>query len=104
MSLTMLCSEFCADRLGWKRFLFFPTGVTYLRERSSEETTLPTLDEIAEEVEKQLIEYCAGRLEVNLNGFTRDGKGFKFPDYLLRFLPNSTVVRNYRDWLLQDPT
>ena len=73
------------DRLGWKPFLFFPTGVTYLRERSSEDTILPTLDEIAEDTEKQLIAYCAERLEVKLNGFTRDGKGFKFPDYYYDF-------------------
>ena len=73
------------DRLGWKPFLFFPTGVTYLRERSSKDAILPTLDEIAEDTEKQLIAYCAERLEVNLNGFTRDGKGFKFPDYYYDF-------------------
>ncbi len=69
------------DRLGWIPFLFFPTGVTYLREVSSENSILPSLDEIAENTEKQLIGYCADRLEVNLNGFSRDGKGFKFPDY-----------------------
>ena len=73
------------DRLGWEPFLFFPTGVTYLRNQSSEEGILPTLDEIAEDVEKQLIAYCADRLEINLNGFTRDGKGFKFPDYYFDF-------------------
>ena len=73
------------DRLKWKPFLFFPTGVTYLRDRSSENTVLPTLDEIAEEAEKQLIAYCADRLKVNLNGFSRDGKGFKFPDYYYDF-------------------
>ena len=73
------------DRLGWEPFLFFPTGVTYLRKQSREEGILPTLDEIAEDVEKQLIAYCAGRLEMNLNGFTRDGKGFKFPDYYFDF-------------------
>ena len=73
------------DRLGWEPFLFFPTGVTYLRNRSSEEGILPTLDEIAEDVEKQLVAYCAGRLEMNLNGFTRDGKGFKFPEYYYDF-------------------
>ena len=73
------------DRLGWKPFLFFPIGVTYLRERSSVEDTLPMLAEIAEDVEKELISYCAGRLETNLNGFTRDGKGFKFPDYYYDF-------------------
>ena len=73
------------DRLGWEPFLFFPTGVTYLLNQSSEEGILPTLDEIAEDVEQQLIAYCAGRLEVNLNGFTRDGKGFKFPDYYYNF-------------------
>ena len=73
------------DRLGWKPFLFFPTGVTYLRERSNDNTIMPTLDEIAEDTEKQLINYCADRLEVNLNGFSRDGKGFKFPDYYYDF-------------------
>ncbi len=73
------------DRLGWEPFLFFPTGVTYLRNQSREEGILPTLDEIAEDIEKQLIAYCAGRLEINLNGFTRDGKGFKFPDYYYDF-------------------
>ena len=78
--LRILC-----DRLGWDPFLFFPTGVTYLRERSSEDTAFPTFDEIAEDIEKQLIAYCAERLEVNLNGFTRDGKGFKFPDYYYDF-------------------
>ena len=69
------------DRLGWKPFLFFPTGVTYLRERANEDPILPTLYEIAEGTEKQLIAYCAGPLETRLNGFTRDGKGFIFPDY-----------------------
>ena len=73
------------DRLGWKPLLFFPTGVTYLRERSSDEGALPTQNEIAAYTEKQLIAYCAGRLETNLNGFTRDGKGFKFPDYYYDF-------------------
>ena len=73
------------DRLGWKPFLFFPTGVTYLQERTTEEVILPTLDEVAEDTEKQLIAYCADRLEVNLNGFTRDGKGFKFPDFYYDF-------------------
>ena len=73
------------DRLGWKPFLFFPTGVTYLRKRSNEDTILPTLDEITEDTEKQLIASCAKPLEKNLNGFTRDGKGFKFPDYYYDF-------------------
>ena len=73
------------DQLGWKPFLFFPTGVTYLRERLNEELDFPTLDEIAEDTEKQLIGYCAERLELNLNGFSRDGKGFKFPDYYYDF-------------------
>ena len=73
------------DRLGWKPFLFFPTGVTYLRKRLSQDTILPTLDEIAEDTEKQLIAYCAGSLETNLNGFKREGKGFKFPNYYHQF-------------------
>jgi len=81
------------DRLGWKPFLFFPTGVTYLQERSSEAATLPTLDEIAENTEKQLIAYCAERLKQNLNGFTRDGKGFKFPDYYYDFFQISQLLK-----------
>ena len=84
------------DRLGWKPFLYFPTGVTYLRERLSGESPLPTLDEIAENVERQLIEYCAGRLEVNLNGFTRDGKGFKFPDYYRDFFQIPQLLKLIR--------
>ena len=84
------------DQLGWKPFLFFPTGVTYLRERSSEKTTLPTLDEIAKDTEKQLIAYCAGRLEVNINGFTRDGKGFKFPDYYYDFFQIPQLLKLIR--------
>ena len=84
------------DQLGWKPFLFFPTGVTYLRERSSEENSLPTLDEIAEDVEKQLIAYCARRLETNLNGFTRDGKGFKFPDYYYDFFQTPQLLKLIR--------
>ena len=84
------------DRLGWKPFLFFPIGVTYLRERSSKNTILPTLDEIAEDTEKQLIAYCAERLEVNLNGFTRDGKGFKFPDYYHDFFQIPQLLKLIR--------
>ena len=81
------------DRLGWKPFLFFPTGVTYLRERSSENTILPTLDEIAEDTEKQLIAYCAGPLEKNLNGFKRGGKGFTFPDYYHHFFGTHDLLK-----------
>ena len=84
------------DQLDWKPFLFFPTGVTYLRERSSEENSLPTLTEIAEDVEKQLIAYCARRLETNLNGFTRDGKGFKFPDYYYDFFQIPQLLKLIR--------
>ena len=84
------------DQLGWKPFLFFPTGVTYLRERSRDETALPTLDEIAKDVEKQLITYCAKRLEVYLNGFTRDGKGFKFPDYYYDFFQIPQLLKLIR--------
>lgn len=69
------------DNFGWKPFLFFPTGVTYLRVRNSEDKVLPTGDEIAEVVVKKLREYCTSRLQQNLNGFTRGGKGFKYADY-----------------------
>ena len=84
------------DRLSWKPFLFFSTGVTYLRERSSEDPILPTLDEIAEDTEKQLITYCTERLEVNLNGFTRDGKGFKFPSYYYDFFQIPQLLKLIR--------
>lgn len=84
------------DKLGWKPFLFFPTGVTYIRERSREENSLPTLDETTEDVEKQLIAYCAGRLKTNLNGFTRDGKGFKFPDYYYDFFQIPQLLKLIR--------
>lgn len=84
------------DRLGWKPFLFFPTGVTYLRERSNEDAILPTLDEIAEDTEKQLIGYCAERLERHLNGFSRDGKGFKFPDYYHDFFQIPQLLKLIR--------
>ena len=62
----------------------------------AKKTTLPTLDEIAKDTEKQLIAYCAGRLEVNLNGFTRDGKGFKFPDYYYDFFQIPQLLKLIR--------
>ena len=69
------------DNFGWKPFLFFPTGVTYLRARNLEDNPLPTGDEITEVVVEKLKAYCASRLRQNLNGFTRGGKGFKYADY-----------------------
>ncbi len=69
------------DTCGWKPLLFFPTGVTYLRARNSHEQELPTADEIGEIVVDKLNEYCTSRLLRNLNGFTREGKGFKYADY-----------------------
>ena len=69
------------DNFGWKPFLFFPTGVTYLRMRNSEDKVLPTGDDIAEVVVEKLKTYCTSRLRQNLNGFTRGGKGFKYADY-----------------------
>ncbi|MDE0634281.1 MAG: type I-D CRISPR-associated protein Cas10d/Csc3, partial [Candidatus Poribacteria bacterium] len=69
------------DNFGWKPFLFFPTGVTYLRVRNSEDKVLPTGDDIAEVVAEKLRTYCTSRLRQNLNGFTRGGKGFKYADY-----------------------
>ena len=69
------------DNFGWKPFLFFPTGVTYLRARNSEDKALSTGDEIAEVVVDKLKTYCTSRLRQNLNGFTRGGKGFKYADY-----------------------
>lgn len=69
------------DNFGWKPFLFFPTGVTYLRPRDTQGITLPTGDDIAEVVVEKLKTYCTSRLQQNLNGFTRGGKGFKYADY-----------------------
>ena len=69
------------DNFGWKPFLFFPTGVTYLRTRNSEGKALTTGDDIAEVVVEKLKTYCTSRLRQNLNGFTRGGKGFKYADY-----------------------
>ena len=69
------------DNFGWKPFLFFPTGVTYLQMRNSEDKVLPTRDDIAEVVVEKLKTYCTSRLRQNLNGFTRGGKGFKYADY-----------------------
>ena len=44
------------DQLGWKPFLFFPTGVTYLRERFKRRNTLPTRwMRLPRNTEKQLI-------------------------------------------------
>ena len=69
------------DDFGWKPLLFFPTGVTYLRARNSEDKALPIGDDIAEVVVEKLKTYCTSRLRQNLNGFTRGGKGFKYADY-----------------------
>ncbi len=69
------------DNFEWKPFLFFPTGVTYLRNRESADTVLPTGDKIAAVVVEKLKTYCVSRLRQNLNGFTRGGKGFKYADY-----------------------
>ena len=69
------------DNFGWKPLLFFPTGVTYLRSRDTQEVTLPTGDDIARVVVEKLKTYCTSRLRQNLNGFTRGGKGFKYADY-----------------------
>lgn len=69
------------NNFGWKPFLFFPTGVTYLRVRNSKDNALPIGDEIAEVVVEKLKTYCASRLRQNLNGFTRGPQGFKYADY-----------------------
>ena len=73
------------DNFGWKPFLFFPTGVTYLRSKDAQEMTPPTGDNIAEIVVEKLKAYCTSRLRQNLNGFTRGGKGFKYADYYRAF-------------------
>lgn len=77
--------EFLRDKLEWKPLLFFPTGVTYLRARQTQNVSLPTGDDIAGEVEAKLKAYCTSRLRQNLNGFTRAGKGFKYAEYYNAF-------------------
>ena len=77
--------EFLRDKLEWKPLLFFPTGVTYLRSRQTQNVSLPTGDDIAGEVEAKLKAYCTSRLRLNLNGFTRAGKGFKYAEYYNAF-------------------
>lgn len=81
------------DKFGWKPFLFFPTGVTYLRNRNSPDVALPTGDDIAEVVVEKLKAYCASRLHQNLNGFTRDGKGFKYAEYYNAFFQPHEMLR-----------
>ncbi|RKU34582.1 hypothetical protein C6496_19740 [Candidatus Poribacteria bacterium] len=81
------------DNFGWKPFLFFPTGVTYLRSRNLDDKALPTGDDIAEIVVEKLKTYCASRLEQNLNGFTRGGKGFKYADYYDAFFQPHDMLR-----------
>lgn len=81
------------DELCWRPLLFFPTGVVYLRERADWERPLPTRKELARRVEERLSETCRDRLARNLNGFTRDGKGFKFPDYYRTFFGVSELLR-----------
>lgn len=80
------------DKFGWKPLLFFPTGVTYLHPRNSQEITLPTGDDIAEIVVEKLKAYCASRLRQNLNGFTRGGKGFKYADYYRAFFQPDEIL------------
>ena len=80
------------DNFGWKPFLFFPTGVTYLRSRNSEGKVLPIADEIAEVVVEKLKTYCASRLRQNLSGFTRGGKGFKYADYYDAFFQPHEIL------------
>lgn len=81
------------DNFGGRPFLFFPTGVTYLRFRNSDDKALPTGDEIAEIVVEKLKTYCASRLQQNLNGFTRGGKGFKYADYYDAFFEPQDMLR-----------
>jgi CRISPR-associated protein Csc3 len=81
------------NELGWRPLLFFPTGVVYLRERAERGRPLPTREDLAQRVEERLTKTCKDRLVRNLNGFTRDGKGFKFPDYYRTFFGVSDLLR-----------
>lgn len=80
------------DEIGWKPLLFFPTGVTYLKEREAQETQLPTLEDVANIVEARLVDYCKEKLRDNLNGFTRGGKGFKFADFYHDFFKTEELL------------
>lgn len=59
--------------------LYAPTGVVYLTRKA----TPPTLDLpiLAEAVVEQVKKVAGRRLERNLTGFGRDGKGLKYADY-----------------------
>ncbi|MBM3236071.1 type I-D CRISPR-associated protein Cas10d/Csc3 [Candidatus Poribacteria bacterium] len=80
------------DEIGWKPLLFFPVGVTYLKEREMQEAQLPTLENVAKIVETRLVDYCKERLRNNLNGFSRDGKGFKFADFYYDFFKTKELL------------
>ena len=81
------------DNFGWKPLLFFPTGVTYLHSRDAQQMIFPTGDEIAEAVVEKLKTYCVSRLQQNLNGFTRGGKGFKYADYYDAFFQPHEMLK-----------
>ena len=81
------------DNFSWKPFLFFPTGVTYLRARNSEDNALPTGDEVTEVVVKKLKTYCTSRLRQNLNGFSRGPHGLKYADFYNTFFQSSEMLR-----------
>lgn len=84
------------DNFEWKPFLFFPTGVTYLRSRNVQGVMLPTGDDIAEVVEQKLKVYCASRLEQNLNGFSRGPHGLKYADFYNAFFQPFEMLRVIR--------
>ena len=81
------------ENFGWKPFLFFPTGVTYLKARNSEDSALPTGDEITEVVVEKLKVYCATRLRQNLNGFYRVPQGLNYADFYNTFFQPSEMLR-----------
>jgi CRISPR-associated protein Csc3 len=59
--------------------LYAPTGVVYLTRKTN--TPMLDLSALAEAVVEQVKKVAGRRLELNLTGFGRDGKGLKYADY-----------------------
>lgn len=76
-----------ADRVP---LLYAPTGVVYLTRKINP----PILDglALAEAVVAEVKKVAGRRLELNLTGFGRDGKGLKYADYYDLFFPKIDMV------------
>jgi CRISPR-associated protein Csc3 len=83
-ALTQLQSADCVP------LLYAPTGVVYLVRK----TNRPALDPLtlAEAVVEEVKKVAGRRLELNLTGFGRDGKGLKYADYYDLFFPKLDMI------------